>query len=722
MTVAQCVACNECPAGTYRGPFWTACDGNGMNDTQTDCIPCSQCDAGSYRSPSYIACTGKTYSDTQKGCIDCAQSCEPGEYRALCQQSGVESLHCEQSCTKLVDLRTPSSWAGIFITGANAKGPTGEPVWLDLHFNTSSQVSKTIRSSLLPITIHRFVDVPLGEFGGAFTVSLDTSCSCDLCDLGSYKSFSGPATCSLCNPGNYSNTRGVSKCPLCAAGKFSTESAATVCKDCPVWAYSFAGKTSCRVRPSPPPSPFVVAISLGSPLEPSAFNAEVQGTFRTAIAAAAQVDVDVCQITDISGTARRAGGSTVAMKIGAASQDAASAITSGLSTDNINAQMAKVGLPGVTVLSIRVAANDAFVNTNTTTVLLASVNVTSDFFFQDVGPLKMWIWIAIGGGVVSVCCCASLALCCFRRKKVHSDETDPDVTADSVIIDMLPEKMEKTSTLTGDLVFLDREESEEDDDEENGMEEAADWKGGRGGEGGEGGDGKLKEKPEVEKCEYCKKNVCTPKMNCSVKLHGLVRLKAVNDREGWVVKLFKQKHFCAVELDDGHVVTVAFKHVKCSEPKEKPKRDAEGEDAAEGKRRDAGGSVDDTAGVLPGEATLDQNGTVVEQEIPEDKDDDAAGEKEEERAATTTEEAEKAGASAMAVGVADADDAASVAQSIGSLVGSIIASLPGAPAAKAPSVAGSQTGSQAGKAPSVAGSVGKAPSVAGSMGRKPATG
>ena len=107
-----------------------------------------------------------------------------------------------------------------------------------------------------------------------------------------------------------------------------------------------------------------------------------------AIAAAAQVDVVVCQITDISAAARRASGSTVAMEIGADSADAASAITDGLSPENINSQMANVGLPGVSVLSMGVEANDAYANM--TAVTLPSINGTADFLYLPVLSIFTW--------------------------------------------------------------------------------------------------------------------------------------------------------------------------------------------------------------------------------------------------------------------------------------------------------------------------------------------
>lgn len=71
LTLAQCMPCRQCQVGTYRGPSWKPCNGNGLNDTQADCVPCSQCDAGSYKAPSYITCDGRSFVDTQDACLGC---------------------------------------------------------------------------------------------------------------------------------------------------------------------------------------------------------------------------------------------------------------------------------------------------------------------------------------------------------------------------------------------------------------------------------------------------------------------------------------------------------------------------------------------------------------------------------------------------------------------------------------------------------------------------
>ena len=461
------------------------------------------------------------------------------------------------------------------------QGSTGQPMWLDFHFNTSTLVSRNIRSALFPISIHKFIDGDFGEFGGAVTLSLSKSCTCELCQTGTYKDHFGQS-CVPCSPGNYSGVRGSSACRLCAADTFSPSAGASTCKDCPIWETSRPGKAFCKTRPSLPEQPFVVQLSLGSPLEPREFTRAVEGSFRAAIAAAAGVDVMACQITDISAAARRAGGSTVSMEIGAATSDAASNIASGLSTESINAAMSNAGLPGVTILEMGVQTNENFINASTPLGLAVG---NSTFWSQEIGPLQMWVWTAAGGGVVLICCCASVALICCRRKRVvdASPEEDETEAVDVVVDESKPRKLEGDTTLTGDLVFQKGEESEEE--ESTASEEERE----QGEEGKEGGGEKKKDsvEPKVPKCNHCGKRKCNPKVKGSIKLQDLQQLKALNDKEGWVVKIFQKKKLCAVELEDGLVVTVQFKNIKCTDPKEMPEKATGGEEAentADGER------------------------------------------------------------------------------------------------------------------------------------------
>ena len=569
-----------------------------MNDTQDDCVACSQCDAGSYKSPGFIPCDGTSYSDTQGSCLSCEQECLPGEYRALCQQSAIESIHCEGSCTQFADLAVPFLWTGIFITGT-ATVQSGQPLWMNLKLNTSTNVTRTLTSARLPITVHKFIDGSVGQFGGAVTVTLESqSCSCSPCLPGFANGEDGPSPCVACAAGNFTSAAGSAECSICEEGKFAPTSGASVCQDCPAWAMSLPGKDVCTAKPAPPPSPFLVVIVVGSPMDPSEFTLEVQGAFRGAIAAAAGVDVMACQIADIGPAARRAGGSEIALEIGADSSDAAAAISGGLSADAINAEMAKAGLPGVSILSMAVVENDAFERGPNVTMPL---NAT-DFWTQDAGPLQVWAWIAIGGSVLLMCCCSSVVVCVLRgRKGVDPEkEADKQITADvdTVIIDMKPRPIERESTLTGELVF-EKVSSDEDEDGASDKEFVeGDEINGEAAEAAGAADSVIEKKKGKKKCEHCMKKVCTPKMDLEVELHGLVALASLNGSQGKVVKLYKKKRHCAVELEDGKVITVPWKHVSCAAAFPVPPDDESGDATAlDAKNTDANA---DGEGGVPG--------------------------------------------------------------------------------------------------------------------------
>jgi len=185
----------------------------------------------------------------------------------------------------------------------------------------------------------------------------------------------------------------------------------------------------------------------------------------------------VCHITNIGPAARRAGGSAIAMQVGAQNVDAASGVAGALNSDDINTALAQEGLPAASILSAPVIA--AIANFENISLAMFSVGKSSSFCTRDVGPLKMWIWIAIGGGVVLMCCCGSiLLLCCGRKKKITRDDDQDDMTKEVDIENgTRREPIQNASTLTGDLVFqqkssLDKEDEGKDGDAvEDGAEE-----------------------------------------------------------------------------------------------------------------------------------------------------------------------------------------------------------------------------------------------------------
>jgi hypothetical protein len=440
---------------------------------------------------------------------------------------------------------------------------------VDLHFITSNNVSKTIPSQLIPTMLPRLLDGSTEI--SAITVSLKPKCACGLCDAGSYSDGSKP--CRSCTPGWYSSIPGSVKCERCSAETFSASSGATACQKCPAWETTtgLSGMKTCYARDEPPPSPYVVQITLGSPMAKSNFTPAVQYSFRGALAAAAVVDILSVQIRNIENTARRASGSNVNSEIGAPSQGAASSMANGLTEDKINAEMAKAGLPGTTLAGIVIAKNPRYPNSSTT----ISPNATdiSSFWNRKVGPLSTWLWITIGGTLaLAFFCCAVAAFIMKKRKSDPKDQEKRKVDADTLVLTMkekgLPLAIERDSTTT---VQIEGDNDLSDESDDNGKDS------GKDDDKPDDDDDPENPKPEKEpknrpsiQCKFCGKKMCKPTVDLSVRLHNMLLLKMLNDREGWVSKVFEQRKMCAVELETGQTVTVLFKNVRCSEPKERP--------------------------------------------------------------------------------------------------------------------------------------------------------
>jgi len=219
--------------------------------------------------------------------------------------------------------------------------------------------------------------------------------------------------------------------------------------------------------------------------------------------------------------ARRAGGSAIAMQVGAQNVDAASGVAGALNSDDINTALAQEGLPAASILSAPVIA--AIANFENISLAMFSVGKSSSFCTRDVGPLKMWIWIAIGGGVVLMCCCGSiLLLCCRRKKKITGDDDQDDKTKQVDIENNTKlEPIENASTLTGDLVFQqksssDKEDEGEDEDAvEDGAEEVTEKDAEEGGV--EGGQVRDLEKPKSNVVNIVRKRSATLKWGARYK-------------------------------------------------------------------------------------------------------------------------------------------------------------------------------------------------------------
>ena len=573
LTPAHCVPCHRCPVGFYRGPSWAACDGDTVNDTQIDCVPCVSCGPGSYESPSFVKCEGTGYTDTQKGsCIACGQTCNAGEYRATLQHSIIEWAHCQETSTKSEDSsKTSSSVIGMYLIGSNAV-TAGQ--WFDLRLNTSTGVSKTIALASLPTNAMRLFDGKrdLSEFGGSMTLGLVVRCRCHPCVPGTAKPNPGASSCTPCAPGMYSGG-GLSQCQNCRNGTFSAEPASSACLSCSPWETSWAGQKKCIPKDEPGLSPFLVLFTFGSPMSPSDFTREAQALFRSALAVATGVDFMVVSITGIGGLRRifdsltnvgvRRAGSNVDVSIGADSAGTATAIAN---TDigKINSEMAKVGLPGATLVSVVVAENPLYPKSK------QSIGNSSNFTFwtQRAGPLQVVAWFSIGGAaLVSMLCACVFSFLSqrYRQTQQSSGETKTvggkAVTADTVVIDMKPIEGEATTTQN---IGNDCSEDEEQDEDLN--DPATEHK---------------QAKSRTLRCAFCEQTVCAPVIDRSVKLHGMVLLKTLNGREGWILKIFEKQRMCAVALENGQTVTVPSRNIKCSGQKDRPTRLSQCEDDEE---------------------------------------------------------------------------------------------------------------------------------------------
>ena len=213
-----------------------------------------------------------------------------------------------------------------------------------------------------------------------------------------------------------------------------------------------------------------------------------------------------------------------------------------------------------------------------------------------------------------VCCCCCVLLLLRTRKGVDPDGADEQVTADAdtVVIDMKPEPMERESTLTGDLVFEEVSSDEEDMDEADAAEaaELEDVARDAGASIDETSGGETAKK-QRKKCAYCKNPVCKPEKDLDVELHSLILLPGLNSNKGRIAKLYRKRRLCVVDLEDGQTVTVQFKNIRCSEPSQQPAPEGEGE--AQQSQQD-GGPCEPDGAAPAGDAASGIGNAAAEQE------------------------------------------------------------------------------------------------------------
>ena len=140
------------------------------------------------------------------------------------------------------------------------------------------------------------------------------------------------------------------ECNYCPASFYCIGGNATR-RQCPPNSYSVPGSNSSRSCASA----VFVALAVTLPLTPAEFEADTELRFRVAVAAASGVSVGYVVVDTVS-QARRSSGSGVLIssRIASESQASVSLITSLLTTNSLNRELAAQGLPDSTSLSVTV--------------------------------------------------------------------------------------------------------------------------------------------------------------------------------------------------------------------------------------------------------------------------------------------------------------------------------------------------------------------------------
>ena len=186
--------------------------------------------------------------------------------------------------------------------------------------------------------------------------------ACSDCNTGTF-SPEGSSGCTKCDPGTVAPALGAATCDSCEPGKYAVSTGSAFCTSCPVGKTSVSGsvsETDCSLD-----SNGTITISLTEtvtmvvslPMTKAEFDGEKQQAFKEALAKTAgqgvradQVFID--SIEEISTAARRllAQGIRVTVSVKATDQDAAAAIASRLTEEDINTELEEAGLPPATVL------------------------------------------------------------------------------------------------------------------------------------------------------------------------------------------------------------------------------------------------------------------------------------------------------------------------------------------------------------------------------------
>ena len=155
-------------------------------------------------------------------------------------------------------------------------------------------------------------------------------------------------------------------CSACGSSFYKDFTGNVECEECPPFMYSPDGvtclvmpkSTNAATTPAPQSAAYVVKMAVSLPMTTQDFNGGQQLKFKQSVALAAGVssaDVSIDRIVDIdnSGAALRrllTAGIRVDTSVQASDETAASAISTSLTSDSLNAALTAAGLPAATIL------------------------------------------------------------------------------------------------------------------------------------------------------------------------------------------------------------------------------------------------------------------------------------------------------------------------------------------------------------------------------------
>ena len=250
-------------------------------------------------------------------------------------------------------------------------------------------------------SVHGATPVTHSGFTGTWSLALHGSTACDNCVIGKY-SPPGASKCTDCVAGKYSLTAGASHCTDCADGKYSPS------VSCETQPATSATTTSASTITYP------VRITLSLPMSLSAFTKDKQTVFKASLAQAAGVESEAVVINKIESISSRrhllAEAIRVESSIIAPDIAAAEEIACRLTTDSINRELFKSGLPTASVL---------YLNPSITSPELSATNTGSG----SVATVSSHTPVLVGGILGIVVLAGLVALFCRWKCNNHSKTT-----------------------------------------------------------------------------------------------------------------------------------------------------------------------------------------------------------------------------------------------------------------------------------------------------------